>query len=92
MPNLNSGFKNNINAVTVRAGATISHVYTDRNIDFNGDGVKEKVLSVGTDTGVGSNVTYVISRPQGSARSIIHSDNEIDGGFTPRLGQYTAGT
>jgi hypothetical protein len=91
MPNLNAGFKNNINAVTVRATGTVSHVYTDRAIDFNGDGVKEQVTSVGTPTGVGNNVTFVVTRPQGAPRTIIHSDNETDGGFTPRIGQFTAG-
>ena len=91
MPNLNTGFKNNINAVTVRANGSVGHVYTDRSIDFNGDGVKEVVSSVGTPTGVGSNVTCVVTRPAGAPRTIIHSDTDADGGWTPRTGMYTAG-
>jgi len=37
---LQSGFKNNINAVTIRNSAR-SVVYTDRALDINGDGTKE---------------------------------------------------
>lgn len=91
MPNLNSGYKNNINAVTVRAEGTISHVYTDRNIDFNGDGVKEQQTSVGTPTGVGQNITYVVTNPAGAKHTIIHSATETDGGVAKRTGQFTTG-
>ena len=67
---LQSGFKNNINLVTIRTGAR-SQVYTDRAIDQNGDGVKESVTSVGVPTGEGSKVQQTVTVNAGSARTIV---------------------
>ena len=69
--NLQSGFHNNINVVTIRGGGARSHVYTDRAIDFNGDGVKETVTSVGVPTGTGDKVQQTVTVNQGSARTIV---------------------
>jgi hypothetical protein len=68
---LQSGFSNNINIVTIRAGGARSHVYTDRAIDFNGDGTKESVTSVGVPTGVGNKVEQTVTVNQGAARTIV---------------------
>lgn len=69
--NLQSGFKNNINVVTIRACGSRSQVYTDRAIDMNGDGVKESVTSVGVPTGVGIKVEQTVTVNQGSARTVV---------------------
>ena len=69
--NLQSGFHNNINIITIRAGGARSQVYTDRAIDFNGDGTKESVTSVGVPTGVGDKVEQSVTVNQGSARTIV---------------------
>jgi len=92
MTNLNAGYVNNINAVTVRANGNKSHVYTDRAIDFDGDGVKEKASLVITPTGNGSVITEVSTVPSGAPRTIIHEHTEPDGGVTIRShGQYSEG-
>ncbi len=67
---LNSGFHNNINLVAIRQSAR-TQVYTDRAIDFNGDGVKESVTSVGVPTGEGEKVQQTVTVNAGSARTIV---------------------
>lgn len=87
---LNAGFENNINNITVRASATKSHVYTDRNIDFDGDGVKEKRSSVGI-PGSGNHITYVLTVPTGAAKTIVDESFETDGGVDKTGLTYTEG-
>lgn len=67
---LQSGFKNNINILAIR-GSARSMVHTDRAIDFNGDGVKEGVTSVGVPTGVGDKVEQTVTVATGAARTIV---------------------
>jgi hypothetical protein len=68
--NLQSGFHNNINVVTIRGNAR-SFVHTDRAIDFNGDGTKESVTSVGAPTDTGAKVQQTVTVNQGSARTVV---------------------
>jgi hypothetical protein len=67
---LQSGFKNNINIIAIRGNAR-SHVYTDRAIDYDGNGVKEAVSSVGVPNGTGINVQQTVTTPTGAARTIV---------------------
>ncbi len=76
---LQSGFSNNVNIVTIRASGARSHVYTDRAIDMNGDGVKESVTSVGVPTGTGTAVEQIVTRTQGSARTIVEGSDAEPG-------------
>ena len=71
MSTLNSGFKNNINLVAIRSAGSRTTVHTDRNIDYNGDGVKERITSVGVPTGVGSKVEFTVTVNTGAARTIV---------------------
>ena len=72
---LQAGFRNNINAITIRGGGARSHVYTDRAIDVTGDGVKEAVVSTGAPTGTGSKVQQTVVITVGSARTIVDGSN-----------------
>lgn len=67
---LQAGYSNNINIITIRCNAR-SQVYTDRAIDFDGDGVKESVSSVGVPTGDGIKVQQTVTVPTGAARTIV---------------------
>lgn len=78
--NLNSGYHNNINIIQGRTTGTGMQRYTDRAIDLDGNGVKEKVTIVTTPTGTGSKVIETVTTPAGAARTIIQNVVESDGG------------
>jgi hypothetical protein len=86
---LNAGFSNNINIIQSRVNGAHSLRYTDRAIDFDGDGTKEPVTlthvsghAVGTDSAPGGKTRTTVTTPVGVARSIVAEVTETDRGVT----------
>jgi hypothetical protein len=87
---LNPGFTNNINTIAVRAQGTVNHIYTDRAIDLDGDGVVEKVTIVTTPHSA-SVASHVVISPSGVARSIVKQSYDSDGGVDKSGSEFTEG-
>lgn len=77
--NIADGYKNNTNIIVTRAGNK-NHVYTDRPIDIDGDGIDEEVTVVTTQKG-GNKVKNVATKNAGSARTVVDETFEPDGGI-----------
>lgn len=92
---LNPGFTNNINTISIRSSGSSLQLYTDRAIDIDADGDEEAVTVVTTLTGDGSKVIETVTVPAGSARTVIDRTVEPDGGIhndAIHADQYTVGT
>lgn len=87
---LQAGFTNNINGITVRAAPTANQLITDRQIDFDGDGVQE-VVTVVTTQREGNKVKNVVTTPAGVARTIIKQTAEGDGGVNTSGSEFSEG-
>lgn len=87
--NLNSGFENNINVIEIRTNGAHSQRVTDRAIDIDGNGEKEKVTiqvtagdAVGTPSAPGGKITQTVTIPAGTARTVVSEVTETDGGVS----------
>jgi hypothetical protein len=98
--NLNSGFSNNKNVVTVRASATASQKLTDRSIDLDGDGEKEQISvvhvsghAVGTPSAPGGKKIDTVTTPNGFKNTEMETVVESDGGVTTNnsVSEFTEG-
>jgi len=98
--NLNSGFTNNINVIQVRVDGAHSQRLTDRAIDIDSDGDKEKVTlthvsghAVGTPSAPGGKIRKTVTEPAGIARSVIQDVVETDAGITTNddVSEFTEG-
>ena len=99
--NLNAGFSNNINTIETRVNGAHQYRLTDRAIDIDGNGTKERVTityvsgsAVGTPAAPGGKMRNTVTIPAGVARTVISQVYETDGGIhTDRdVDQYTEGT
>jgi len=86
--NLNAGFTNNINTISIRTAGTSVQRVTDRAIDIDGDGVKE---SVTVTTPNGQTVIQTVSVAAGSARSVLEQTVETDGGVDTSGTEFSEG-
>lgn len=77
---LNSGFTNNINVLQVRTSGSSMQRLTDRTIDFDGNGVKERV-TITTVPGGGSKVRETFIVPAGFNHTVVDTTYETDGGI-----------
>ena len=78
---LQSGFENNINGITIRHDGRGIQRVTDRAIDFDGDGNKEQATIThvsGHAGGSGGKVQYLVTEPTGVARSKIEEETETN--------------
>jgi len=98
--NLNSGYSNNINTIQVRVNGAHMQRLTDRAIDIDGDGSKEKVTithvsgdATGTPSAPGGKTRSLVTIPAGVARTIIQQVTETDGGVSNDfdVNEYTEG-
>ena len=85
---LNPGFLNNINVIQIRVNGAHMQRVTDRAIDIDGDGDKEKVTithvsgdATGTPSSPGGKVRNIVIIPAGSARTVVSEVSETDGGI-----------
>lgn len=97
--NLQAGFSNDINLVTMRDSATTSKRYTDRTIDFDGDGTKEAVTEthVSGHAPVGGGkvrvtVEDVADFPAGLKNTVVSETDETDGGVNTAGTEFSEGT
>lgn len=96
---LNSGFQNNKNIITVRASATSTQKLTDRSIDLDGDGEKEQISithisghAVGTPSAPGGKIRETVVTPAGFKNTIVEQPVESDGGVTANdAAEFTEG-
>ena len=83
--NLNSGFVNNINVITIHSNAGGIQKITDRKIDIDNNGIKEIVTVVNNTTYYGNNGTTIskdtVTTPAGVARTVVDPIIEKDGGI-----------
>lgn len=93
--NLNPGFVNNINIISIHSNAGGIQKITDRKIDFDGDGVKEVVSIVNNTSYYGSNGTTiskdVVTKPSGIARTVVDLIIEKDNGLDVTGSPFTQG-
>jgi hypothetical protein len=95
---LNSGFSNNINIVTVRTQGVSLQKLTDRSIDLDGDGNKEQISithvsghAVGTPSAPGGKIRETVTTPAGFNRTIVQQPVETDGGVNITGSEFTEG-
>lgn len=86
---LNSGFSNNINTISIRTCGTSVQRVTDRAIDVDGDGVEEQVSVAVTPRG--QKVKNVVTTPAGAARTVLEQTVEADGGIDTTGTEFTEG-
>jgi hypothetical protein len=98
---LNAGYTNNVNVIQSRVDGAHSVRYTDRPIDYNGDGAKSKVTitfvsgdATGTPAAPGGKMRQTVTKPTGIARSIVDEVTETDGGVhsDSDVDQFTEGS
>ncbi len=85
---INAGYSNNVNRVTIRGFGNVTQSLTDRNVDIDGDGIKEQdaIIHISGHGAVGGGkVKYAFSEPIGSSRSVIKSTVEVDGGISEKI-------
>ncbi len=78
---LQSGFVNNINGITIRHDGRGIQRVTDRAIDFDGDGNKEQATLThvsGHAGGSGGKIQFTLTEPTGVARSKIKEVTETN--------------
>lgn len=86
MAQLNSGFENNINTITLRSSGSTTQTVTDRAIDYDGDGDVETVsVTVTPRGGNKTKTTYVIN--PGAPKSIVQQTFE-PGRIPPDLNTF----
>jgi hypothetical protein len=91
MSRISAGFKNNVNIITIRAFGSTNQLVTDRAIDFDGDGEKEKV-TIATVEGAGNKTVQTVTEPAGVRDSIVSTVVEPDGGSLDTEGnEHTEG-
>lgn len=97
---LNAGFVNNINIIQIRTNGANMFRVTDRSIDINGDGVKERVTvalvsggSPGTPSAPGGVAKETFTVPAGFNHTVVRTIFETDGGVTrdTDVAQFTTG-
>ena len=92
--NLNAGFSNNINVISLRVNGVVDHIYTDRTIDFDGDGTLEAITETHVSGHAGSSggkVSYTVTVPTGWKRTLVKQTNETDGGVDTTGSEFTEG-
>ncbi len=92
--NLNAGFSNNINVIALRGNGVAAHIYTDRTIDFDGDGTLEAITEthISGHAGVnGGKVRYSVTIPDGFKRTRVKQTTETDGGIDTTGSEFTEG-
>lgn len=84
---LNPGFRNNINVIEIRVNGAHSQRVTDRAIDLDGNGQKERVSivvnsgsAIGTPSAPGGKISQTVTIPAGVARTVVSQVFETDGG------------
>lgn len=99
--NLNAGFSNNINVIEIRVNGAHSQRVTDRKIDIDNDGNKERVTivvtsghAVGTPSAPGGKIRQTVTIPNGVARTIVSQVTETDGGVSSDrdVSEFTEGS
>lgn len=92
---LNAGFSNNINVIQIRTSGSSMQRVTDRAIDIDGDGDVETVtFNPGTPFPGSTNKFEeppTVTAPAGTARSVIDTTVEPDGGVDVTGTFYTEG-
>jgi len=88
---LQAGFLNNRNLVSLREGGSSVKRYTDQAIDLDGDGTKEMVTFTTVPLG-GKKFRHVVTKPDGIARSIVVRIIEKDGGIAATPDVFTEGS
>ena len=92
---LQSGFKNNLNIITIRTDGTSTQRVTDRPIDIDNDGDIETVTitqTSGHGDGAGSHkVRYTVTKPAGIGHSVVQTSVESNGGIDITGSEFTKG-
>ena len=87
---LNAGYSNNINVISIRTAGTSVQRVTDRAIDVDGDGAVEAVSVVSTPKS-GNKITNVVTTPTGAPRTVLEQTVELDGGIDTSGTEFTEG-
>lgn len=98
---LTAGYTNNVNILQVRTCGSSMQRLTDRTIDIDGNGSKERVTitfvsggNPGTAAAPGGKLRETVSVPAGFNHTVVETTREPDGGIhlNNDLAQYTYGS